>query len=165
MKIFEFANVRNSRGNGCPVIKHVITRVNPEKTRKNQAGIFPTFLVMSWYRGPICVGRVATSIHLAVLSGMSGWILVIPASSNLVLDCIWLRGEHYPSGCTHWCPWRATQCFGLWGRTCGSMRRWALQLRRAACSLREGVAATSAKSTRAAADPALLATAIATTTR
>jgi len=34
MKIFEIANVRNPRGNGCPVIKHVMTRVNPEKTKK-----------------------------------------------------------------------------------------------------------------------------------
>ena len=34
MKIFEIANVRNIRGNDCPVIKHVITRVNPEKTKK-----------------------------------------------------------------------------------------------------------------------------------
>jgi len=55
MKIFEIANVRNPRGNGCPVIKHVITRVNPEKTREKKVGIFPTFLVTSWGRGPICV--------------------------------------------------------------------------------------------------------------
>ena len=34
MKIFEIANVRNPRGNGCPVIKHVMTRVNYEKTKK-----------------------------------------------------------------------------------------------------------------------------------
>jgi len=40
MKIFEIANVRIPLGNGCPVMKHVITRVNPEKKTKNRGAKF-----------------------------------------------------------------------------------------------------------------------------
>ena len=42
MKIFEIANTRNSRGNGCPVIRHVITRVNSEKEKRGIRAVLHT---------------------------------------------------------------------------------------------------------------------------
>jgi len=43
MKIFDIANVRHSRGNGFPVIKHVITR--GEKKNEKKTAFCRAFLV------------------------------------------------------------------------------------------------------------------------
>jgi hypothetical protein len=53
----ETANVRNSRGNGVPVIKHVITRVTPEKTKKKRRDFFAVSSCKLVQRADLCSTR------------------------------------------------------------------------------------------------------------